>query len=127
MAKMMDEPPEVTAIDHEFLDELLELAAQATPGPWYVRCMDDTNCMSSYGVSNIDGGEEHEDWTSSNWPRDELVAVTLLQTPYAAAIKDKKWFENAVLIAEMRTHIEELVRLAKIGKEFEERRRKKGD
>ena len=118
---------EVPVLDDEALDELLELVAQATPGPWYVRCMDDTNCMSSYGVSNIDGGDEHEDWTSSNWPRDELVAVTLLQTPYAAAIKDKKWFENAVLIAEMRTHIEELVRLAKIGKAVEDKAAQNAD
>jgi len=117
---MMDDPPEVTAVDHEFLDELAEMAAQATPGPWYVRCMDDTNCMSSYGVSNIDGGDEYEDWTSSDWPTGELIAVTLLQTPDAARIKDRKWFENAVLIAEMRSHIEELVRLARIGKEVED-------
>ena len=58
------------------------------------------------------------------WPLDVVVAACLLQQPRYVDPPDQKWDENAALIAEVRTALPELLRLARIGlgQEASERR-----
>jgi len=73
------------------LDELEKAAQAATQKPWGVREYDDSYSMSAIAVTTNDADEDPG-------PED-VVAVTLLQTPHAAVVYDGMWRENAVHIA----------------------------
>jgi len=73
------------------LEELEKAAQAATQKPWGVREYDDSYAMSAIAVTTNDADEDPG-------PED-VVAVTLLQTPHAADVYDGMWRENAVHIA----------------------------
>lgn len=91
------------------LDAIRERWADATPGPWHVRDMDDDHAMSLTAVSTVpdDGYGWGDQLTEAE--AGEIVAVTLLQAPRLASIADGRWDENAVAIAAAPTDIADLL------------------
>ena len=103
-------------------DELNRLAAleqAATPGPWYVRELDDEACMGAFAVSTRQDTGGNESMRSGAWPGKEMVAACLVQSPPYVVPADGRHEENAKLIAVMRTALPELLRLACVGLAFE--------
>lgn len=90
--------------------ELVEIerrATMATPGPWFVRFLDDVNAMNLVAVStqrDIGQGERWPDFDQST-----IVAATLVQEPRYASIGDGRWDENARFIALARSDIPRLI------------------
>ena len=97
------------------LDALTSLDAAATPGPWYVRFLDDDHCMNAVAVSTKPDTRSHESMRSGAWPSEEIVAATLIQAPAYVLPSDDRWNENANLIAAVRSALPELLRLARRG------------
>lgn len=93
------------------LTELAELETKATPAPWYVGSFDDEHFMSAISI------EAYLDPSASQGS--EVIAATLIQQPRYVDPSDKRWTENAQLIAEMRNALPELLRLAAIGQAAE--------
>jgi hypothetical protein len=63
-------------------DELLTIelrCEQATPGPWFVRHLDDTNAMNLTAVSTSPDTGHFERWP--DFDHQEIVAATLVQAP----------------------------------------------
>lgn len=79
-------------------------------------------CMSGVGVATEPDRyfEEHR-FIDPDWPTEKLVAVCLLQWPDLVHLPDGRWRENADLIAEVRTALPELLRLARLGLEHDGR------
>ena len=73
----------------EWLTDLEAKAKAATPGAWHIIEADDERFMSVDYVATTP-----EDATPEN-----VIAVTLLQSPRVACIADEKWDENAAFIA----------------------------
>jgi hypothetical protein len=100
----MTTPEPLTDAD---LAELEELCNAATPGPWFVRQLDDDFAMSLVAVSTIpDTG------LGERWPRfdhHEIVAATLIQHPRYVDVADEHWDENAHFIAAARQSIPRLI------------------
>jgi hypothetical protein len=88
--------------------ELERLAADATPGPWYVGRFDDEHFMSAISIEAYLSNETGQ-------ARSEVIAATLIQQPRYVDPSDARWSENARLITEMRNALPELLRLARIG------------
>ncbi|TWJ12860.1 hypothetical protein LX16_3627 [Stackebrandtia albiflava] len=98
----------VDPVSEAELDELEELCAAATPGPWFVRVLDDDAAMNLVAVSTRDGSRS----ATEPWPQfdnGEIVAATLVQSPRYVDIDDERWDENAVFIAEAREAVPRLV------------------
>src|SRR5581483_2475098 len=91
----------------EELDGIEELASAATPGPWFVRGMDDDQAMSLVAVSTGPDTGKGEGWPA--FEPGEVVAATLVQHPRYVDIGDAKWDENAAFIAMAREAIPRLV------------------
>jgi hypothetical protein len=71
------------------------LAAEATPGPWYVVYTDDDSHMNSTYVGTVDRGAGHDNQVGMDGSRiAEIVAVTLVRDPCIDAM-----ICNAALIA----------------------------
>lgn len=87
----------------------LKLCEAATRGPWYVVRVDDDVCMNAFAVSTA---EQIADFTSDFGDEDKVVAITLLQSPLFAAVRDERWFENAVFIAAAREGWPEAIKRA---------------
>ncbi|KGM34666.1 hypothetical protein [Inquilinus limosus] len=113
----------MTGID---LDRLVELDRAASPGPWFVRHLDDDHAMSAIAVSIRPDSGEDGSMRDGTWPLDDVVAACLLQQPRYVDPPDQKWDENAALIAEVRTALPELLRLARIGQAQETSGRRPG-
>ena len=106
-------PPRSLAETIEFL---AKLSAEASPGPWYVREMDDNSCCSAVDVSTTAEDYSGQDvFARSEWDEKSIVAGCLIQSSLRAVHADGLWFENAMLIAEMRNCLPELLRLARLG------------
>src|ERR1700749_3802694 len=60
------------------LEELLALARNATPRPWYVRRLDDDVAMSLLAISTVPDTGKGERWP--NFDSKEIVAETLVQS-----------------------------------------------
>jgi hypothetical protein len=99
----------------EELDALEALAASATGGPWYVRHLDDEMCMGARAVSTHPDSGAIESMRSGAWPGEEIVAACLIQAPPYVVPADKRFDENAALIAAMRNALPELLHLARLG------------
>ena len=100
------------------LDQLASLDAAASPGPWYVRAMDDDMCCSATAVAtkpNTSG--DNDDLTDSTFQG--IVAATYLQHRSYVLPADERGHRNAELIAEVRTALPELLRLARLAISFE--------
>jgi len=100
---------------NEDLDALEALEQSASKAPWYVRQLDDDLCMGACAVSTRPDTGKNESMRSGAWPGEEIVAACLIQSPPYVVPADDKFEENARLIAEMRTVLPELLRLARLG------------
>lgn len=106
----------------EDIDKLMELEQAATPGPWYVRLLDDEYAMGAVAVATEPETDVVESMRFGSWPEHLIVAACLIQQPRYVVPPDDKYDENAALIAAMRTALPELLRLAKIGLKAESNR-----
>jgi hypothetical protein len=98
----------------EELDLLETLLKQSTSGPWFVRHLDDDMAMSAVAVATAPApSAKTESMRMGNWPTEEVVAVTLLQSPQYAMCADDRWDENAAAIVALRNAAPELIRLAR--------------
>lgn len=95
---------ELTARD---LDEIEQRAAAATPGPWFVRQLDDTDAMSLVAVGTTPDTGEGERWPQ--FDHGEIVAATLVQQPRYVDVSDSRWDENASFIAHSREDVPRLL------------------
>lgn len=91
----------------EELAEIEELVDATTPGPWYVRNLDDeyAMCLVAVGTTPDTGRGERR----PEFDHGEIVAGTLIQQPRYVDVADGRWDENARFIAEARHHVPRLV------------------
>ena len=98
---------------NETIAEVLRLDAQATQGPWYPQATDDRLCMNASYVST-DPKSGLRDMDPQSAERDcrpgSVVAITLLQSPRLANVRDQRWDGNTDLIAYYRTAAPALAR-----------------
>jgi hypothetical protein len=73
------------------------IKGRTTPGPWYVRMLDDERAMNLVAVSVRPDTGKQERWP--DFDAAEIVAVTLAQSPRYADTLDQRWDENAEFIA----------------------------
>ncbi len=99
----------------DLLDQLAALDGSASPGPWFVRRLDDELCMGAYAVSTKPATGRNESMRTGEWPGEDIVAACLIQSPPYVVPSDDRFEENASLIAATRNALPELVRLARIG------------
>lgn len=91
----------------EELADLEQLAEVATPGPWYVRFLDDSSAMNLVAISTVPDNGRGERWP--DFDHREIVAATLVQEPRYADVADERWDENAWFIARARDAVPRLV------------------
>jgi hypothetical protein len=94
-------------MSNEELEGIEELASAATPGPWFVRAVDDDQAMNLVAVStrpDTGKGERLPDFEPG-----EVVAATLVQHPRYVDVDDGMWDENAAFIAMAREAIPRLL------------------
>ncbi|MFI5755414.1 hypothetical protein [Streptomyces sp. NPDC051569] len=91
----------------EALAEIEELAGAATPGPWFVRLLDDDKAMNLVAVSTVPDTGSGERWP--RFDRREIVAATLVQSPDHVGVADERWDENARFVAAAREAVPALV------------------
>lgn len=77
----------------EWLADLEAKTKAVTPGAWHIIEADDERFMSAVYVATTP-----EDATPGETP-ENVIAVTLLQSPRVACISDEKWGENTAFIA----------------------------
>lgn len=103
MSDTADEPMmyyEIQAIEERVND--------ASPGPWYVRHLDDDYAASLTTVSIREEAEHTQRYPAFDCG--EIIAATLVQCPARyATISDQRWDENAEFIACARTDVPRLV------------------
>ncbi|WP_030462058.1 hypothetical protein [Kitasatospora sp. NRRL B-11411] len=100
----MDVPEPLT---EEELAGIEELLAATTPGPWYVRSLDDDHAMCLVAVSTVPDTGLGERWP--DFDHHEIVAATLVQQPRYVDVVDERWDENAAFIAGARQDVPRLV------------------
>ncbi|GAA3611055.1 hypothetical protein GCM10022223_28930 [Kineosporia mesophila] len=86
-------------LDEAGLEEIEGLASVATPGPWFVRFLDDASAMNLVAISTVPGTNTGK---GERWPdheNGEMVAATLVQHPRYMDVVDGQWDENAAFIA----------------------------
>ncbi|WP_405537713.1 hypothetical protein OG787_33560 [Streptomyces sp. NBC_00075] len=91
----------------EELQLIEERSDSATPGPWFVRQLDDREAMSLVAVSTVPDTGLGERWP--DFPSAQMVALTLVQDPRYADVSDELWDENARFIAHARQDVPRLV------------------
>jgi hypothetical protein len=91
----------------EELEEIEELCSAATPGPWYVRTLDDELAMNLVAVSTAPDSGRAERWP--DFDHCDIVAATLVQHPRYVDSGDERWDENAAFIAMAREAVPRLV------------------
>jgi hypothetical protein len=89
------------------LDAIDELCSAATPGPWFVRSLDDDHAMSLVAVSTTEDTRLGE--RRPAFDHGELIAATLVQQPRYVDCADGRWDENAAFIAMAREAVPQLV------------------
>jgi hypothetical protein len=93
----------VSGLSDQELDDIQRRADSATPGPWFVRLLDDSDAMNLVAVSTQPDTGGHERWPE--FDHSTLVAATLVQQPRYVDISDERWNPNAAFIAHARTDI----------------------
>ena len=94
------------------LDTLMAQEQNASAAPWHVCFSNDGACMSSILIAkNPSVGREYHPYGDQWYPEDVVAACLLQET---ASVSDGLWHENARLIATVRNHLSELLRLARI-------------
>ncbi|WP_345483283.1 hypothetical protein, partial [Actinopolymorpha pittospori] len=92
----------------EELTAIEELAEAATPGPWFVRALDDDLAMNLVAISTVPDSGHGERWP--DFDHREIVAATLVQGPHRYVdVADECWDENALFIANARQDIPRLI------------------
>ncbi|WP_329089577.1 hypothetical protein [Streptosporangium sp. NBC_01469] len=91
----------------EELAAIEELAEAATPGPWFIRHLDDEVAMSLVAISTVPDTGHGERWP--DFDHHEIVAATLIQHPRYVGVADGRWDENAQFIANARQDIPRLI------------------
>ncbi|WP_198169435.1 hypothetical protein [Herbidospora daliensis] len=91
----------------EELAAIEDLVDATTPGPWYVRLLDDDWAMNLVAVSTTPDTQLGERWP--DFDHHEIVAGTLIQQPRYVDVADGRWDENARFIAEARQHVPRLI------------------
>ncbi|ARH91608.1 hypothetical protein STRMOE7_16340 [Streptomyces sp. MOE7] len=94
-------------ISESELGEIEELCSSATPGPWFVRVLDDDSAMNLIAVSTVPDTGHSERWPG--FDHGEIVAATLVQQPRYVDSADERWDENAAFIAMARDALPRLV------------------
>lgn len=94
-------------ITDDELAEIEEITAAATPGPWYVRQLDDDWAMSLVAVSTVPDTGQEERWP--DFDHRDVVAATLVQQPRYVDVADERWDENARFIATARRDVPRLI------------------
>ncbi|GLY33682.1 hypothetical protein Kisp02_70470 [Kineosporia sp. NBRC 101731] len=94
-------------LDDSELEEIEVLASVATPGPWFVRFLDDDSAMNLVAVSTVPDTGKGERWP--DYENGEMVAATLVQHPRYVDSADGQWDENAAFIAMAREAVPRLV------------------
>lgn len=89
------------------LDQIQRRADAATPGPWFVRFLDDVDAMSLVAVSTQPDTGQGERWP--DFEPSTIIAATVVQEPRYVDIEDGRWDENAHFIAHARSDIPRLV------------------
>ncbi|MEU5425497.1 hypothetical protein AB0H73_07790 [Streptomyces olivoreticuli] len=89
------------------LKDIEELCSAATPGPWFVRTLDDGHAMNLVAVSTTPDSGRAERWP--DFDHREIVAATLVQYPRYVDSGDERWDENAAFIATAREAVPRLV------------------
>jgi hypothetical protein len=98
---------EVRSVREDELKEIEELCSAATPGPWFVRALDDDSAMNLVAVSTHPDTGRSERWPQ--YDHGEIIAATLVQHPRYVDTVDERWDENAAFIAMARDSIPRLV------------------
>ncbi|MFD8687347.1 hypothetical protein [Streptomyces sp. NPDC059651] len=91
----------------EELADIEELTEATTPGPWYLRILDDDWAMGLVAVSTVPDTGRGERWPG--FDHHEIVAATLVQQPRYVDVADERWDENAQFIANARQDIPRLI------------------
>ena len=99
--------PEPELIDDEELRRIEERVDNTTPGPWFVRELDDAAAMSMVAISTVPDTGAGERWP--NFQAEEIIALTLVQEPRYANTADERWDENASFIAHARQDVPRLI------------------
>lgn len=89
------------------LDEIETRARLATPGPWFVRYLDDRSSMALIAISSVPHSS-----ANCRWPQfepSEMIAATLVQDPRYVSSFDGRSEQNANFIASARHDIPRLV------------------
>ena len=86
---------------------LEELCGATTPGPWYVRNLDDDFGMSLVAVATTADTGRGERWPK--FDHREIIAATLVQHPRYADCADELWDQNAQFIADAREAVPRLI------------------
>jgi hypothetical protein len=105
---------QVDGLSSEELGEIQARVDKATPGPWFVRYLDDTHAASLIAVSTepdtgkgerlLEKSEELERISKT------LVAAVLIQYPVRYVdMDDALWHENAEFVAHARVDVPRLV------------------
>jgi hypothetical protein len=95
-----------TITDDE-LTELEELLDDVSPGPWFVRTLDDDFAAGLVAVSTRPDSGPGERWPQFDCH--EIVAATLVQHPRYVCVADEKWDQNAHFIAVAREALPRLI------------------
>jgi hypothetical protein len=98
---------DVAPMTEQELAEIGDLADAATPGPWYVRHLDDDYAMNLVAVSTTPDSGRNERWPG--FDHHEIVAATLVQQPRYVDVADERWDENAHFIADARQSVPRLI------------------
>jgi hypothetical protein len=100
----------VDALSDGELNELDELVAECTPGPWYPRLLDDEHHMQLVAVSTEpDPGFGRTDYAYPDFDARTVVAATLVQQPSYVLGPDSRPDQNAAFIALARTAVPRLI------------------
>ncbi|MFC5832780.1 hypothetical protein [Nonomuraea insulae] len=91
----------------EELAAIEERAEVATPGPWFIRLLDDEDAMNLVAISTVPDTGHGERWP--DFDHHEIVAATLIQQPRYVDVADARWDENAQFIANARQDIPRLI------------------
>lgn len=102
------------------LEKLQEIEERCTPGPWFVRWLDDQSYMSSVAISTDRGSVRNIKFNNYQWDSSDIVALFLLQSPDLVNHIDGKYSENVEMVCAVRNILPELIRLAKLGLDHKE-------
>ncbi|MCM0678516.1 hypothetical protein NCC78_28145 [Micromonospora phytophila] len=90
------------------LDDIQQRVEAASPGPWYVRLLDDSHAAGLVAVGTAPDTGRGERWP--DFPADEMIAATLVQFPERYVdCADERWDENATFIAHARHDVPRLL------------------